>query len=328
MVSIAPLWFVYNRHLLPPCPIGLTHTKTTENCISSFYSRLADEDGDAAIACLVILHSDIINIMKIRILGSGTSHGIPVVGCECPVCRSIDQRDKRMRSSVYIEGLGGETALLDAGPEFRLQAVQAGIRRLDGVFLTHAHADHVHGLDDLRPISHKKSIPVYGNERTIEEMYERFSYVFRESQHGGGKPNVHLLQISSPVRIGGLTIRPVPVMHGKLEILGFDIEETGPPARRLVYITDASAISAVSFKMAENPELLILGALRLRQHPTHFNFDEALEAAIRINAGQTLFTHICHDLSHKEITDYCEKFAKAQGSRLATPAFDGQEIVI
>ena len=142
--------------------------------------------------------------MKITVLGSGTSHGIPAVACSCPVCTSDDGRDKRMRSSVYIEGEGGERVLIDAGPEFWLQAVRAGIKRLDAIFLTHSHADHIHGLDDVRPLSREKPIPVYGNEQTIEEMKERFSYIFGTkwgaAQKGGGKPRLEPQIVVEPLR--------------------------------------------------------------------------------------------------------------------------------
>ena len=273
--------------------------------------------------------------MKISILGSGTSHGIPVVGCDCPVCRSEDPRDKRMRTSAYIEGENGERALIDAGPEFRLQAVRAGIKRLDGIFLTHAHADHVHGLDDIRPLCRDKPIPVYGNEKTITEMRERFSYVWAETQRGGGKPRLIPIVTDSPgssgpIKIGGLTFTPIPVKHGILDILGWEVEDGG---KSLLYLTDTSAIpghvqARFGAKDARQPRVIIIGGLRIRPHETHFGFDEALKTALGLGAKTIYLTHICHDHSHAEIEEFCLNFRKQMKLEAIEihPAHDGLEI--
>jgi phosphoribosyl 1,2-cyclic phosphate phosphodiesterase len=265
--------------------------------------------------------------MKLSVLGSGTSHGIPVVGCGCPVCGSGDPRDNRMRSSLYIAGAGGESAVIDTGPEFRLQAIRAGIRRLDAVFLTHAHADHVHGLDDVRPFSYQSPLPVYSSRPGIEELKERFSYVFKITQRGGGKPRLVPNEISAPVTIGGLRFTPVPVKHGALDILGWRIDEdraagNGPSA---VYLTDTSAIPAAALPLIKNPEILIIGGLRIRAHETHFNFEQALNAALLIQARRVFLTHICHDQSHEEIENYCNQFMRDRGLTEITmgPAWDG-----
>ena len=273
--------------------------------------------------------------MKITILGTGTSHGIPVVGCSCPVCSSGDPRDNRTRTSIYIEGPDGEKALIDAGPEFRLQAVKTGIKRLDGIFLTHAHADHIHGLDDLRPLCRDKPIPVYGNEKTITEMKERFSYVWTETQRGGGKPRLIPTVIDpavSPgtITIGGLTFTPAPVKHGVLDILGWEVENNG---KSLLYLTDTSAIPAdvkaqFANKGSRRFRVIIIGGLRMKPHETHFSFDEALTAALGLGANAVYLTHICHDHSHAEIEEYCLNYRK--NKRLEEieihPAQDGLEI--
>ena len=259
--------------------------------------------------------------MKIIVLGSGTSHGIPVAGCSCPVCTSNDERDKRMRSSVYIEGQDGERVLIDAGPEFRLQAIRAGISRLDGILLTHSHADHLHGLDDLRPFSCAKPIPVYGNAETISEMKERFSYIFKITQNGGGKPKLIPNIADETIHIGGLTITPVPVKHGELDILGWEISETTVKetqtqenvSRSFLYLTDVSEIPPASITQLSNrnsdmARIIIIGSLRMRPHETHFSFDEALAAALALGPSAVYLTHICHNHSHGEIEEICRAF--------------------
>jgi phosphoribosyl 1,2-cyclic phosphate phosphodiesterase len=225
--------------------------------------------------------------MKLTILGSGTSHGIPVIGCFCPVCTASEGKDKRLRCSLYVEGSNGERAVIDTGPEFRLQALQAGIKNLDAVFLTHAHADHIHGLDDLRPLSWKKAIPIYGNNPTMDEFLERFSYIFRKTQTGGGKPHVNPIIVTGPVQLGGLIFIPIPVKHGTLDILGWKIIETAAYDRSgriisgAVYLTDGSHIDEESYRLITeggSPACAIIGGLRARSHETHFSFEEAIMA--------------------------------------------------
>ena len=259
--------------------------------------------------------------MKIVVLGSGTSHGIPVVGCSCPVCTSDDPRDKRMRSSVFIEGPNGEAALIDAGPEFRLQAVRAGISRLDAIFVTHPHADHIHGLDDVRPLSRERSIPVYANKPTMTELKERFSYIWLETQKGGGKPRITPVVVDSPefagpIRIGCLSFTPVPVKHGILDILGWEIQEDSSgdePAKHFLYLTDTSAIPPASMALLKSTgggpdRVIIIGGLRIRPHETHFSFEEALNTACGLGAQAVYLTHICHDHFHEEIEEFCRNF--------------------
>ena len=281
--------------------------------------------------------------MKIVVLGSGTSHGIPVVGCSCSVCTSDDPRDKRMRASIYIEGSGGERAVIDTGPEFRLQAVRAGISRLDAIFLTHSHADHIHGLDDVRPLTRDKPVPVYGNMQTILEMKEQFSYVWGETQKGGGKPRLSAQVVDGPVRVGGLTFTPVPVKHGILDILGWEVrEETA--AKCFLYLTDTSAIppSSLEWLKARYQDLcgesrqlpvVIIGGLRVRPHETHFSFEQAIDAALGLGAAEIYLTHICHDHSHENIEEFCRNFLAANSDRglkeiKIHPAQDGLEIIL
>ncbi|MDR2662212.1 MAG: MBL fold metallo-hydrolase [Treponema sp.] len=286
--------------------------------------------------------------MEITVLGSGTSQGVPVIGCSCPVCTSADSRDRRMRSSLYIKGAAGERAVIDTGPEFRLQALGAGLGGLDAVFLTHAHADHVHGLDDIRPLSREKPIPVYGNRQTITEFRERFAYIFKTTQQGGGKPQIDAIPVNGPVRLGNLVFTPIPVKHGNLDILGWKLEEapgtqrapaTGPqtPAapggQAALYVTDCTGIPQSSYDLIADrrpPETAIIGGLRVRPHETHFSFEQALRAGLRTGARRVYITHICHDHTHRQIEEYCREFTRKNGPAGITmgPAWDGLKVSV
>lgn len=257
--------------------------------------------------------------MRLTFLGTGTSHGVPVIGCSCHTCTSRDPRDVRYRSSIMVES-DGAMAIVDAGPEFRLQALRVGIgveggpRRPEALLLTHAHTDHIAGIDDVRPLTRERVLPVYGNAGTLAETAERFSYAFRDTQPGGGKPRIELREVSAAgVKLGGLVALPVPVLHGSLSILGWRFGS-------LAYITDASSIPESSFDILEGIEILIVNGLRVRPHETHFSFAEAIEAARRIGARETWLTHICHDYSHVEIEAYCAAHGADVGAR---PAYDG-----
>jgi phosphoribosyl 1,2-cyclic phosphate phosphodiesterase len=215
--------------------------------------------------------------------------------------------------------------VIDTGPEFRLQALRAGIGRLDAVFLTHSHADHVHGMDDVRPLSRETPLPVYGSRETIEELRERFSYVFRETQWGGGKPRLAPQVVTGAIAIGGLRFSPIPVIHGVLPILGWRVDEGSAAA---VYLTDTSGIPDPSWPLIGSPEVLIIGALRKRPHPTHFNFEQALDTALKIGARRNFLTHICHDYRHRDIIAYCRRYRRERGVRGLSlePAYDGLEL--
>jgi len=252
--------------------------------------------------------------MRFRFLGTGTSFGVPVVGCGCPVCRSTDPRDTRYRSSLLIES-GGAAIVIDSGPEFRLQALRAGIRRLDALLVTHAHADHIAGLDDVRPLTRDRVLPVYGDEATLAEVRERFGYIFRPTQEGGGKPRIELRPAAGPLLIGDIELSPIPVMHGELGILGW---RTGDFA----YLTDASGIPDGSYGLLRGVETLVINGLRRRPHSTHFSIEEALDAARRIGAARTWITHLCHESTHVELEEYCAARGADVGAR---PAWDGLE---
>lgn len=249
--------------------------------------------------------------MKIRILGSGTSSGIPVIGCRCPVCTSKNPKNRRTRASVLIQT--AETCLLiDTATEFRLQALEAGIKGIDSIFFTHAHADHVHGLDDLRPLSIHKPIEVFAAPETRKEIETRFSYIFSRSGQGGGVPQIHMNTLGrESLDFADVRVQPIPIFHGSLPILGYRI---GPCA----YLTDCSSIPDASYPLLEGLDVLIIDALRYQPHPTHFSINQALKIIQRIAPRQAFLTHLCHDVEHQILSRQLPEGIE--------PAYDGLEI--
>ena len=232
---------------------------------------------------------------KVTMLGTGTSIGIPVPGCRCRVCRSSDRRNRRFRSSILIEA-AGTRVLVDTAPEFRLQALAAGIDGLEAVLWTHAHADHLHGLDDLRALTWNRPVPGYASAETISEIGARFDYLWKVTQKGGGKAKVNLHPVApgEEVAVGPLVFHPVPVLHGRLTVYGW---RCGPVA----YVTDASLIPADSYRLLEDLDILIVGALRFKEHPTHFTVGRALEEIKKIRPNRAYLTHISHEASHRQL---------------------------
>jgi phosphoribosyl 1,2-cyclic phosphate phosphodiesterase len=233
---------------------------------------------------------------RVTMMGSGTSTGVPVIGCTCAVCTSADPRNKRWRPGLKLEiadGAANGIVLIDTPTDLRAQALRFGLPRLDAVLYTHQHADHIFGLDDIRIFNfrQRRAIPCYGAEGALAAIRRTFAYVFERGQEGGGKPQIELIPIREPFELLGLTIVPVPVWHGTLEVLGYRIG-------RFAYVTDCSLIPETSFQMLEGVEILILDALRYRPHPTHFSLEEAIAAAERIGAARTIFTHLSHDVDH------------------------------
>lgn len=232
--------------------------------------------------------------MKVTFLGTGTSHGVPMIGCDCGTCRSADPRDTRLRPSIFIETDTGESVLVDAGPDLRAQALTFGVRRVDAIVFTHGHADHVLGLDEVRRFNalQQRPMPCYGDGATIGDIRRMFSYVFdAATPSGGGLPRLDTVVVDGPFRVGRQEIVPVPVFHGTRPILGVRVGA-------FAYLTDCSRIPDQSWTLLEGLDVLVLDALRERPHPTHFSLSEAIETAHRIGAHRTYFTHMCHDLGH------------------------------
>ena len=227
--------------------------------------------------------------MKITILGSGTSTGVPEIGCTCPVCTSSDPRDHRLRASALIE-TDDTRILIDCGPDFRTQVLGLPFKKIDGVLITHEHYDHVGGLDDLRPFCRFGEVPIYAEPHTAERLRTRMPYCFVDHSYPG-VPNIPLQEIEEnrTFLINHIPVTPLRVMHGRLPILGYRIGNIG-------YITDMLTMPDVSYEQLRQLDVLVINALRIAPHPTHQNLAEALETARRIGAKKTYFIHMSHHI--------------------------------
>lgn len=286
--------------------------------------------------------------MKLTFLGTGTSHGVPVIACDCAVCNSKDPRDKRTRSSAYIQTADNKYILIDVGPDFRTQALREKIRQIDAILLTHSHADHLHGIDDLRNFScimsnkpenplnekyDKPPIPIYTNHSAAEHLKHSFGYLFSEKAEGGGHAKISLIEPSAPFKIDSTTITPIPMMHGSLETTGWLLTENSgtQEQKSIAYLTDCNYISDDSIKLihkqAGNLVHLVIDGLRIKEHSTHFNFLQALEVAGKIGAEHVWFTHLTHNSSHEETAAYMEEhrieFPGLATVKTLSPAYDG-----
>lgn len=234
--------------------------------------------------------------MKITFLGTGTSQGIPVITCNCVVCRSDDYRNKRLRVSVLIE-TADKTIVIDSGPDFRYQMLRANVQDLDAILYTHEHKDHVAGLDDIRPFNYllKKNIDIYATERVQHGLRKEFSYIFAEVKYPG-LPQIEMHTISDQsFYIGKTEIEPLNIMHYRLPILGFRIGE-------FTYITDAKTVPEDTVEKIKGTKILVVNALQKEHHISHFTLDEAVEFARRIGAEATYFTHMSHNLGlHEDV---------------------------
>ena len=232
--------------------------------------------------------------VELTVLGSGTSMGVPTIGCRCRVCLSPDPRDQRTRPSLLLR-YGGHAVVIDTGPDFRFQALRANLDRLDAILYTHSHADHILGLDDIRPfnLQESKVIPIYGNRAALEGVRRVFRYIFDGNYPYGGVPLIQDHILTGPLELFGLEFVPVKVIHGRMEVLGFRF---GPAA----YLTDYNHIPDSSLALLEGLEVLFLDALRHDPHPTHMTVAEALEQVEKIRPRQAFLTHIAHDLCHEE----------------------------
>ncbi|UII29443.1 MBL fold metallo-hydrolase [Fulvivirga maritima] len=234
--------------------------------------------------------------MKVTTLGTGTSQGVPVIACDCEVCKSLDYHDKRTRTSIHIE-IEGKSFIIDTGPDFRNQVLRERITQLDAIIFTHEHKDHTAGLDDVRAFNFKqqKDMPIYARSRVIDQLKQEFSYAFAEKKYPG-VPQIRVNEITGqPFEVEGVEFTPIEVMHLKLPVFGFRIKD-------FTYITDANYISEEQKEKIKGSKVLLLNALQKEHHISHFNLEEALALAKEINAEKTYLTHISHKMGlHKEI---------------------------
>ena len=295
--------------------------------------------------------------MKLLLLGTGTSHGIPVIGCDCAVCKSKDPHDRRYRAAAFFTTDGGSAVLIDVGPDFRMQAIEHGIKKIDRVLLTHSHADHLHGLDDLRIFScnmwkkpdneralkqfNAPPIPIYTNKQTIEDVIYRFAYIFNPVKEGGGCARVELKEVTEPFVVDEVTITPIPMMHGHLPTLGWLFTKTTDDGlkKSIAYLTDCNYISNESISLLQKAsgaaeggiiEQLVIDGLRIKPHSTHFSVLEAMQAADKIGVQNMWVTHLTHNSSHEEYKAYMNEhkqdFFGIKGT--AAPAYDGLELEV
>jgi phosphoribosyl 1,2-cyclic phosphate phosphodiesterase len=248
----------------------------------------------------------------LTVLGSGTSMGVPTIGCDCAVCTSADPHDRRTRPSVMVQwddhhpnapttgapGTSGHTILIDTTPDFREQAIREHIRKIDAVLYTHGHADHILGLDDVRPLSFPRvtgggKIPLYASDRTTQVLRNVFRYIFEANYKYGGLAQVELQPVNGPVNLFGATFTPLVVMHGDVPIEGYRFGSAA-------YLTDFSSVPEESLAQLQGLDILFLDALRHHPHPTHSTVENSLKIVDRLKPKHTYFTHISHDLPHAE----------------------------
>ncbi len=257
--------------------------------------------------------------MRLTFLGTGTSFGVPQIGCHCAVCCSDDPRDRRTRSGAVLQA-SGSTLLIDTPPELRLQLISVGISRVDAVVYTHEHADHINGIDDLRIFSvrERKPLPLYGPEETLERLRASFNYIFDDSvrpYEGTSKPRLtlHPAEPDRMIRIAGIEVLPLAFQHGHLRVFGYRF---GP----LAYITDIKEIPAAQRAQLQGLDVLVLNALWWRPHPTHLSISEAVQTAQELGARRTYLTHLTHETGHSEL--------EAQLPSGVFPAYDGLTVEV
>ncbi len=236
--------------------------------------------------------------MKLIFLGTGTSQGIPVIGCDCEVCRSDDPRDRRMRSSVHVE-YEGYHIQVDTPPEFRLQALAADIPRVDAVLVTHTHADHIFGMDDLRRFNELQgaAIPVYASPRDVNHLRRIFAYMTEPPPPGITRPRIELRPVIDPVEVGPFRVTPFAVEHGSDRVYGYRLDAGG---RALAYVPDCHTMGLSALACLAGLDVMILDALRTTPHPTHLSLPESLALLAHIGARRSFITHLCHRLGHAE----------------------------
>ena len=228
--------------------------------------------------------------MKVTILGSGTSTGVPMVGCNCRVCSSDDPGDKRTRASLLLRH-EGRNILFDASTDLRFQALREGVERVDAVLFTHSHADHVNGIDDLRGFHflHREIIPCFGSRETLDTLEAGFRYIFHEHEGSGYTPLLQPTEVVGSFELFGLTVMPVPLQHGRTRSLGYRIGT-------FAYLTDCNGIPPSSMALLDGLDLLVIDGLRWKTHPFHFNIEEAIAATRSLKPARTILTHLSHDV--------------------------------
>jgi phosphoribosyl 1,2-cyclic phosphate phosphodiesterase len=257
--------------------------------------------------------------MRLTFLGTGTSFGVPQIGCDCAVCRSTDPRDKRTRSGAVLES-AGSTILIDTPPELRLQLITAGFSRIDAVVYTHEHADHINGIDDLRIFSvrRREPLPLYGPAETLERLRASFNYIFDDAVHpfeGTSKPilGMHVAEPGRMIDVAGVAVLPLAFQHGHLRVFGYRFGN-------LAYITDVKAIGGAEREWLRDLDVLVLNALWWRPHPTHMSIAEAVETAQALGARRTYLTHLTHETGHADLA------ARLPAGIL--PAYDGLTVEV
>ncbi|MFL5402835.1 MAG: MBL fold metallo-hydrolase [Gemmatimonadales bacterium] len=257
--------------------------------------------------------------MRLTFLGTGTSFGVPQIGCDCPVCRSTDPRDRRTRSGAVLEA-SGSNILIDTPPELRLQLISARLTRIDAVVYTHEHADHINGIDDLRIFSVRRQspLPLYGPAETLERLRASFNYIFDDAVHpfeGTSKPSLtlHAVEPNRTVNIAGVEVLPLAFQHGHLRVFGYRFGN-------LAYITDVKAIAETERERLRGLDVLVLNALWWRPHPTHMSISEAIETARALGARRTYLTHLTHETGHAEL--------EAELPAGILPAYDGLTVEV
>jgi phosphoribosyl 1,2-cyclic phosphate phosphodiesterase len=231
---------------------------------------------------------------RVTFLGTGTSHGVPMIACECAVCRSTDPKDTRLRTSIYVDVPDRQRILVDTGPDLRQQALTHRIMRVDSVVYTHAHADHILGLDELRRFNavQQGAVHCYATQDTWDRIRQSFPYVFdNKPRLGGGVPELASHVIEGPLVLGGVRVVPIPLWHGRMQVLGFRFG-------RFAYLTDCNRLDDAAWPLLEGVDTLVLDALRDRPHPTHFTVDEAIAVIEKMAPRRTFLVHMTHDLGH------------------------------
>jgi len=236
--------------------------------------------------------------MKVTFLGTGTSQGVPLVACDCAVCQSPDPRNKRYRSSIYVE-TGSHKIVVDTTVDFRWQCLDFGVQRVDAILITHCHADHVMGLDDIRRFNSLQNgpIPLYASPADLERLRGIFPYAIREAPEYPGYPCLHGHAVSEPFQLGETKITPVTLPHGKTQVYGYVFQQNGSP--KCAYLTDCHAVPPACIEQVRGVPVLILDALREKPHPTHLSMGEALEIVKQTQPKQAYFIHMCHEVDHE-----------------------------